>query len=228
MFKNSVFYFLLLLVIIFIAFWETYFSKLPWGIDSYIHFHALTMLLWVVMLISQAYLIRNKRFALHQTLGKLSYVLVPFIVVSLLMLAHNNVDPGSSGISPTRLYILFLQLSLLFVFVLAYSLAIFYRHSPVNHARYMICTALTMVDPAVARLPVDLPEIPFSYQIYTFGLVDIILLTLIVLERNKKSGRIVFPFMLVVFLIVQSLNLSVTSSDAWSSFAVWFASLPMT
>lgn len=228
MFKNSVFYFLLLLVVIFIAFWETYFSQLFLSIDSYIHFHAVTMLLWMVMLISQAYLIRYKRFTLHQALGKLSYVLVPFIVLSLLLLAHNKIDPGSTEISSTRLYILFLQLSLLFVFVLAYSLAIFYRHCPANHARYMICTALTMIDPAVARLPIDLPEIPFNYQIYTFGLVDIILLILIILERNQRSGRVVFPFMLVVFLIVQGLNLTVTNSQAWSAFAVWFASLPMT
>jgi len=34
-----------------IGFWQSYFSKLFGDIDSYIHFHAITMMLWVGMLI---------------------------------------------------------------------------------------------------------------------------------------------------------------------------------
>ena len=85
-----------------------------------------------------------------------------------------------------------------------------------------------MIDPAVARIPIDLPSIPFSYQVWTFGLTDLILITLIFMERNQKNGREVFPIMLVIFLLFQALNLTSTRSDIWDNFGLWFAKLPLT
>lgn len=224
MFKNSAFYFIALLVLAVIAFWQSYFSKF---LDSttYTHLHAFSMLLWISMLITQAFLIRQQKFQLHITIGKYSYALVPVIVISLILLAHSQIDILDGEISPNRLYILFLQLSLLFIFILAYSLAIFYRKTPVLHARFMITTALTIIDPIVARLPVDLPSIPYSYQLYTFGLTDLIIIALIFAERKQKNGRLVFPAMLCVFVLFQYLNLNHTDNIVWIEFAHWFARL---
>jgi len=50
-FHNSGFYFIVLLFLAVIGFWQSYFSKLFGDINSYIHFHAITMMLWVGMLI---------------------------------------------------------------------------------------------------------------------------------------------------------------------------------
>jgi len=49
-FHNSGFYFIVLLFLAVIGFWQSYFSKLFGDIDSYIHFHAITIMLWVGML----------------------------------------------------------------------------------------------------------------------------------------------------------------------------------
>lgn len=226
--QNSGYYFIVLLFLAVIGFWESYFSKLFSGIDSYTHFHAITMLLWIAMLISQAFLIRYKRLELHKFIGKSSYGLVPVLIISLILLAHSQITIHEYGISYTRLYILFLQLSLLVIFVTAYGLAIIYRHSPSHHARYMVCTSLTLVDPAVARLPLNIPALPFSYQVLTFSLIDLILIALIFMERNQKLGREVFPIMLVIFMVIQGLNLTWTGSDTWDNFSLWFAKLPLT
>ncbi|VAW67705.1 hypothetical protein MNBD_GAMMA09-3540 [hydrothermal vent metagenome] len=229
-FKNSGFYFIALLLLAITGFWPSYFSKLG-GAESgsfYTHLHAITMMLWVTMLISQAFLIRYKKFSLHKSIGRFSYLLVPALTVSLVLLAHSQITLHEYGVSYNRMYILFLQLSLLAVFIISYVLAIVYKHSPVHHARFMICTSLTLIDPAVARLPLDLPEIPFSYQLWTFSLTDTILLVLIFLERKQPRGRSVFPVMLGVFLFFQALNLNWTRSDTWDDFALWFAQLPLT
>ncbi len=231
-FKNSGFYFVALLFLAIAGFWPSYFSKLGDSLSApasnYTHLHAITMILWVAMLMSQAFLIRYKKYALHKTIGKFSYILVPVLAISLVLLAHSQITLHEYGVSYSRMYILFLQFSLLAIFIISYVLAIIYKKSPAHHARFMICTSLTLIDPAVARLPLDLPEIPFSYQVWTFALTDIILLVLIFLERKQQRGREVFPVMLAVFLFFQLLNLNWTRNETWDSFALWFATLPLT
>ena len=228
MFRNSVFYFLALLGLVIIGFWQSYFSNYFGNIDRYTHFHAITMLLWVTMLITQALLIRYNNHSLHRFIGRLSYGLFPLLVISLVLLAHNQLSGEGNDIPYFRYYVLFLQLSLLAIFIIAYGLAIANRKSPAHHARYMICTALTLIDPAVARIPLDLPTLPFTYQVLTFSLTDLIIIVLIVMERKQKRGRFVFPFMLSIFLTFQILNLTATHSAIWEGFTEWFAHLPLT
>lgn len=232
-YKNSTFYFIGILILSIIGFWQSYFSKLFDVFDSrditfYVHFHAVTMLLWIFMLIFQAYLIRTNNRTLHKIIGKFSYALVPVLVISLILLSHNQITIYKFGITYSRLYIVFLQLSLLALFIIAYSLAIIYRKSASIHARYMICTSLTLIDPAVARLPIELPPLPFNYQVLTFSMTDLILVILIIFERKQQSGRVVFPVMLLLFIFFQSLNLTWTRSTIWDNFVLWFASLPLT
>jgi len=226
--NKSAFYFIVLLLLAIVGFWDTYFSQIFNGHSRYIHFHAVTMLLWMLMLISQAFLIRYKKNSLHRLFGKLSYFLVPILTTSLILLAHSQITIYDYGLSHRRLYLLFLQLSLLVIFLFAYMMAILYRHSAAYHARYMICTSLTLIDPAIARIPLDIPTLPFRYQFVTFAIVDLILVCFIFLERKQKQGRSVFSAMLGVFLLFQLLNLSWTDSQAWNSFTLWFAKLEIT
>lgn len=237
MFRRSGYYFTFLFFLAGVGFWESYFSKFFVGIDSvphfteinsYIHFHAASMLLWISMLITQASLIRFNKRTLHRLIGKFSYPLFPVLVISIILLAHSQISIHDYGISYGRLYVLFLQLLLMVIFIIAYVFAIINRHSPASHARYMISGALTMVDPAVARIPIEIPPLPFSYQVLTFSLIDLILIVLIVMERNQKQGRTVFPIMLCVIVTFQAFNLLWTRSEVWDDFALWFAKLPLT
>jgi len=227
-FNRSGYYFITLLFLALIGFWESYFSKLFNDINGYKHFHAITILLWMGMLITQPFLIKYKKVSLHKFIGRLSYGLFPVLVISLVLLAHNQIIIYDTGITYSRLYILFLQFSLLFIFIIAYILAIIYRKKPYLHARYIICTSLALIDPAVARIPLNIPPLPFSYQVLTFLLTDIILLILIFIERKKKCGREVFPIMLSLFLVLQGINLTLTDNVIWDNFSMWFANLPLT
>lgn len=228
LFQKSGYYFIALLLLALIGFWESYFSKLFSGINAYTHFHAVTMLLWIGMLITQAFLIKHKQYSLHKVIGRFSYGLVPILVISLILLAHSQITIHDFGITYSRLYILFLQLSLVLIFIIAYVLAIRYRSTPYLHARYMIATSLTLIDPAVARIPLNIPPLPFDYQVLTFALTDIILLIFIFMERNQKHGREVFPGILLLFVVLQVINLTFTDHAIWDSFSLWFAKLPLT
>jgi len=96
--------------------------------------------------------------------------------------------------------------------------------------RFMVCTALTLIDPIVIRLMFRADPTPgWNYQWFTFGLTNLVLIALIVLDRHARVGRRVFPAMLVVFAIAQAPALfGLTNMAAWQAFARWFAALPLT
>jgi len=213
-----------------VAYWPSYFSRIL-SADHYTHFHASLAALWILMLAAQPTLIRMKRLALHRLLGAISYVLAPLIVVSIMLLAHSRIKGLSGEAYAIQTYILYLQVSLTVLFGVAYALAIYTRHTVALHARFMVCTAFTLIDPVVIRLMFWMgSRTPtWNYQWVTFGLTDLVIVALIFMERRSKSGRLVFPVTLAVFVLAQTPALfGLTNTAPWQAFARWFAALPLT
>ena len=182
------------------------------------------------MLIAQPMLIRRRRRNLHQSLGRVSYGLAPLVVISIVLLAHSRIAELAADAFPAQTYVLYLQTSLVALFAGSYGMAIRYRRDMALHARFMICTAFTLIDPVVIRLmgAMDL-SIAWNRQWFTFGLTDAVILTLIWVDRDSRRGRWVLPMMLPVFVLSQlPALLGVTGTDWWQSFARWFAALPLT
>ena len=228
-FSRSGPYFAGLFLVALVAFWPSYLSKI-FSASNYTHFHAFIAALWMLMLVAQPMLIRARRLAWHRLLGRISYVLAPLMVVSIVLLAHSRIGGVSGEAYAVQTYILYLQASLTVLFGVSYALAIYKRRVVALHARFMVCTALTMIDPVVIRLLFWIDRTPsWNYQWFTFGLTDLVLVTLIWLERHSRAGRRVFPAMLVVFVLAQIPALSgLTAAPLWQAFARWFAALPLT
>lgn len=184
----------------------------------------------MLMLIAQPLAIRARRLSWHRLVGRASYALAPLILVSILLLAHSRIKGLSGEPYALQTYILYLQVSLALLFGLSYALAIFTRRTAALHARFMVCTALTLIDPVVIRLMFWADPTPaWNYQWLTFGLTDLVLVVLIWLDRNSRVGRAVFPAMLVAFAAAQApALLGLTNQAAWQAFARWFAALPLT
>ncbi len=231
MFRNSSMYFGALLLGALAAFWPKYLSRPPHSIDAYTHVHAFAMTAWCGLLIVQPLLIRGGRRALHQALGAVSYGLVPLLLVASLLLAHTRFHLMDESRFETEAPNLFLPLSAILLFALAYALAVAYRRTPPLHARFMICTALPMIDPVVGRLlAFYLPPFPhyLYYQAVTFGGTDLILLILAFKDRREVRARWVFPAMLVPFITAHVLWFTWAQSDLWRPIAAWFRRLPLT
>ena len=225
MYRASPFFFFLLLLLAIAAFWPSYIVPKRYETDWHVHLHAVAMLLWMLMLIVQASLIFARSFPFHRALGKTSIVLVPVIVASTLLLAHYRMR---SGLNKELLYFFYVQLSLLAVFLIAYFFAILNRRTPAVHMRFMVCTALTLVDPILARLLyIHLGIEPPLMQLITYGVVDLILVALIVHDRIERQYAQVYPGMFVVFLVAQVPTFLVTNTTWWKAFTQSFARLPL-
>ena len=229
-FSRSSLLFALFLMLAVVAFWPSYVSQPFASSSGYIHLHAATATLWMALLVAQPLAIRNRRFALHRALGRLSWILAPLVLVSIVLLANSRIRGAPVGAYAIQTYILYLQVSLAVLFALSWLAGILTRRRMPLHARFMACTAVTLIDPILVRLLLWFDPTPdWNYQWLTFGVTDLVLLSLIWRERHATQGRGVFPAMLVLFVIVQAPALTGWTQDpAWQSFARWFAALPLT
>ena len=148
-YRNVSYLFGAVLLLVFVAFYKTYFGLFPQfvGIHGLIHIHALTVLIWLSLLIIQPILIVRKQVALHRVLGKATYGFVPVMVILLVMVAR------SGQLHQKHLGIFLVNILDVSLFVAFYSLAIIYRHNLAYHARFMVMTILPFISPALGRLP---------------------------------------------------------------------------
>lgn len=219
-------YHLGLLVLAAVAFWPSYLSRLG-AQTGYVHLHAATATLWLLLLVAQPLAMRTRRRQLHRFLGRVSYGVAAAVVLSIVLLAHSRIRGLDGPAFGFQSYILYLQLSLAALFALSYGLAVATRRTASLHARFMICTGLTLIDPIMIRLLMWADSTPaWNYQWATFGITDAILVGFIVLDRHTRRGRWVFPLMLGVFVAAQApALLGFTGTGAWQTFARWFAGL---
>jgi len=206
------------------AFWPTYWAP-AFERDWHVHLHGASLFAWAAMLVAQPWLIHRGRVRLHRQLGKLSYLLAPMVVISTLLLAHYRLQSARSF---DQVYFLWVQLGLITLFAVAYAQAIRHRRSAGIHARYMVCTALAMLDPIVARLLFNLfgVDIPAS-QLCTYAIIDAILVALWIRDARTGNGILVFPRMLAAYLVIELPTFALPQTAAWEACVEFYSLLPL-
>jgi len=234
-FDKSGYYFIGLVVLAFLGFWATYFSKFFDGetrFNFYFHFHAAMVSLWILVLIVQPTLIRKKKLAIHKIIGKLTYVLMPLLFVSVILLTHSRLPEHITVINGENFYgpHLVVPFKDLLILGTAYIIAVVYRRDFNIHARAMVATGIVFIEPALFRFIFSnhfVTEVMPAY-FWTIGIVYALLIGLMILERKQKRGRWVFPLVLGLYIIVHSIIIFGINTGAWETFARWFAALPLT
>lgn len=236
-------WFLLFIPLVIIGFYPGYWSKITANKTTILHVHTFFMCLWVIMSIVQPWLIMKKKTSIHKVVGKVSYVLIPLIVISgyiliqaryerILLRIQNEVATGKLNItteeilsrvaSSQRFGIIFLLMLIIF-----YILAIVNRKRFLHHATYMIGAIFTSIDPALARMighwakANDIaPNFFVEYSSQLFALI--LLIALAVYQRSKKQSLqpilIVIGIYVISFLIVDFAG----NTAAWQWFAESF------
>jgi hypothetical protein len=161
--KDHVFFFTAgaaLLAVVFAGFARTYYLKLfsvsP-PLPFLVHLHGAVMTLWFLLFPVQVALIATRRVVLHRRLGAAGVVLGGIAAVLAAMvslgLARDRIARRPSA-APEAALLLGLQLfAVLLVFAILVSLGVAYRRRSDFHKRFMTLAMLSVLGPAITRLP---------------------------------------------------------------------------
>jgi hypothetical protein len=198
----------LLIVITHIGFLNTYIKHFPQFKDvdvpnfQYMHFvpvmliYGMLMMGWLLMLFLQPILIRANKMKWHRRVGRLSYILVPLVLVSIYLVVargyHTSLESDGKFIAVSFLA---LVVPIFFSFALLYALAIIYLNKPALHMRFMASTAFVFIAPGMDR------ALLYYFQLPGFDIRSVVILSNIaaVTIFDSVKTRKLSPFIVVLF-----------------------------
>jgi hypothetical protein len=91
-YRNTSIFIILIIIGVQWGFYKNYTSEFPNFMDktSIIHIHGALLMSWLVLLMVQPLLIKTGRTQLHRTIGKVSYVLGPLIIIFLFLVGKGS------------------------------------------------------------------------------------------------------------------------------------------
>ncbi|MCO4294209.1 hypothetical protein NF867_15215 [Solitalea sp. MAHUQ-68] len=222
------YYILGLIPIVLLGFWKSYFSELIAGTSrhaSIFHFHGMMMSLWIAMLLVQPLLIRKKQFAAHRIIGKVSFVVMPLLLLSILQIMHYE-----GNLFPENELTFIGTMNGVITMSTFYLIAIWNKSSINIHARAMVCTGITMIQPASDRIMFNIFNMQAPTVFYvSWVMIYLLLIALMIIERKQKVGRWVFPLYLGMHIIFVSSMAVITKIPVIDpAFGKWFLTLPLT
>lgn len=185
-----------------------------------VHLHGFVMTAWVLLFVTQIWLVRSKNVKLHMKLGMGGVVLALFVIVIGVATAISAAAAGSSvpGIPP--LTFLVVPLGDIFVFSILFGAAIYYRKRAADHKRLMLLTAFNFLAPSLARLPFAF--IQSAGPLWFFGFPDLLALTAFAYDSwNNGKVNSAFAWGLALIIISQPLRFLLGGTEVWLSFAAW-------
>ena len=194
-YPHAQWYFLLVIVLTWVGFARSYFAVIRTEPLLH-HVHGALMGGWVALLIVQPILYQRGWLKLHRTLGRWgAFLLVPAMVVVGFLAVRNMFRTG--GLPPFLLdHLAFLDVNGLIDIPLFVAMAVYTGRDVQRHARWISCTALTMLPPALARampiLPVFRHDSVANVNM-AMGLMCVIFL-LLMLDDWRKAGKVFSPY----------------------------------
>jgi hypothetical protein len=227
-YKNIGLFIIILLAFVILGFYNSYYGLIPSfkGVSGAMHIHGTMMLSWFLLLIIQPILIRQNKFELHKKLGKISYVLAPLVVLSILLVSKAQfLRNFTLQTRKDNIAILTLDLPLAFTFATFYILAMLNKKRTAYHMRYMISTALLIMIAGTVRVFLNYFGLEFQ-QAILFGWLLIVSLTLffIIYDLTKRSSYKPYLIALIFFLSNYSIWLCRYTSG-WQAFGGKWADL---
>ena len=138
------------LAIVAAGFAPTYYLGFWFGapaLEAIVHVHAMAFTAWLVLLLSQALLIRLGRARWHRAMGKVAVGIVAVMVITGYLVIFGKPRPTPF----TRAFIFTPMLSLL-LFPLLFAAAIHFRRDPATHKRLMLIATILIANAGVSRL----------------------------------------------------------------------------
>jgi hypothetical protein len=216
---------IILLLISILGFSQTYLIKFPTfeGFTSAHHFHGLMALLWILLLIVQPFLIRAKKYQVHRQIGKLGYIIMPLLVISLFFVSKATYFKNIKTMTEAEAIAILPNGTLeIFAFTLLFTLGMIYRKNTAYHLRFLASTGLMMLGPGMGRFLIISFGLPFPVVLLFIILstTGVGLVWMILDIRNKKPA---FPMGIFVLLGLFTAFINANAHSAWwQIFGKWW------
>ena len=218
-----------ILAVIFWGFFRTYFGLFPSfdKITTSQHFHTALFLLWFLLLFIQPFLIKSGKIELHRLLGKLTYILVPLLALSILAVTKGQYQRELAQFPKNQCIAnLIIPLPQLFLFLVLYLLAIYHKKNTAYHMRYIISTSLILIGPGLGRAFIFWMGMTFNQAVlFSFIITELVLIGLIIFDR--MNGSRYKPYVVLLTLLFSS-HLAwyfLPQSYAWQAICGRFAEI---
>ena len=159
------------------------------ALPGYLILHGLLLTAWYVGFLVQTFLIASRRVRLHRTLGAISVGLaVGVLAMSALVVVRSVARSADGGVPASRLVPVVLgNFGTLVLFAGYFATGIIYRRRPDVHKRVMLLAAISLISPAIARVPGALTMFP------VFILLPVLVMLVALIGYDLRYLRRVHP-----------------------------------
>lgn len=228
-YRNTAVFMVLVILGVQWGFYRNYISQFPSFKDQLPihHIHGMLMMAWLVLLVIQPLLIAYGKAHIHRSIGKVSYVLGPLIIISLFLIGKTGYMHGVSENYPLKVVnaVAVLDIRGFFSFPIFWSLAMINRKKSSSHMRYMIGTGILGIGPGVGRGLTS----TFQYSLWDALMITDVLGLVIVgsllgydIYRKKNYRPYLVVFCVLAFGAFLWMN---RDSGVWQSFSAWYANM---
>jgi hypothetical protein len=227
-YRNTAVFIVLIIIAVQWGFYIPYTSKFPIFTDktNMIHIHGALVMAWLCLLVLQPLLIATGRAQLHRTIGKVSYVLGPLVIITLFLIGRSSFN-RSFGSFPEKemLATMVLDVRGFLSFALFWALAMINRKNSSSHMRYMIATGILAIGPGLGRGLMFQLGVGFHEALTITDILEIAF-PAIFLAYDIYKGRDYRPWLIVlIVMVVGALLWQFKYTPAWQAFARTYANL---
>jgi uncharacterized membrane protein YozB (DUF420 family) len=212
----------LVLLLTFAGFAQSYYLKNLFGggaLSVLLHIHGLVMTLWILLFMLQVLLIATRKHALHRRVGVWGIGLGLLVMVIGVATAIDSARRAQA--EPGGLSFLATSLGGLLVFVALVTLGFIYRRQRDFHSRFMLLANLSIIAPAIARIPLDVIE--RGGLTFVFIIKDVCVLAFILYDELANARRLHPATAWASLLIIVSYPVTrmIGVSPVWIDIAKW-------
>ena len=230
-YQRTQYYYIFVFLIVSIGFYNSFFGKSPSILNSnaIVTTHIISLFLWLALFGLQIYYALNGRIDLHKKVGKVSYILVPIIVLSTLFATiysyrfYIRIMP-----KPEAVKMLFLNCTGPFVFLYLYTMAMVNKKNAAKHQRYMITTTIPFIGAPVYRINTFFIGFMLSGSLHygslllSFLAADLSLVALIIYDYISGRSYRAYWIALAIFTAQQLAFALYTYSGPWLYLTSFF------
>ncbi len=226
-YRNTSVFIIVILIGIQWGFYQTYTSQFPTFKDAtpIIHIHGALLMTWMLLLIVQPLLIQYGKAQLHRTIGNVSWVLGPLVIIFLFLIGKGGYNRGIEANFPEIEMRKFIVLDMrgFISFAIFWSLAMMHRKVSPTHMRYMIATGILGLGPGVGRGLMHSFGMSVWDALTITDVLDLVIVgVLLAVDIHRKKNY--KPFLTVfIVLVIGSLLWQIRDTAFWQSFAKTYA-----